>query len=194
MNNIYHNILYPAVSTETVVMASMTTVNVTGTLTVPNGAASNSAAAFGQLQAITGVSTGIDAAAGTIGEPRTASTQSLNAPGNAQFFDCTGLTLTAGRWTISGIETAFNNGATWNSFVVGTSTTSGNTNANLVIGQTENVQTWANSSTTPTEIINVLTPYTTSFATTTTYWLKSRLSYSAGTPQIEGCSMTAVRR
>lgn len=131
---------------------------------------------------IQGTNTNDNAATGKVGEYVESTSGSQNAAATATYDDATSISLTAGDWDISSTMSAEPNGATWTEFESAISTNSGNNGAGLSIAN-DNRGSWASSSSTPsTHVVNVVN-YRVSISATTTFYLKRRFVYSAGTPR-----------
>jgi len=135
---------------------------------------------------IIGTNTNDAAAAGYIGEYIESVVGSTSAPTTAQYGDLTSVSLTAGDWDVSAIAYLALNGATMtvdNGPFIGVSSTSGNATTGLVEGDS-----WAGG---PNPTSGVATNFVIptkriSLAVTTTYYLKMKCAYSAGTPKFYG--------
>jgi hypothetical protein len=104
----------------------------------------------------------------------------------------TSISLTAGRWLITaGINTAITS-STWSSISMGISTTSGSL-AGLTQGLNATRMDWVSSSTTPTTLILYVPNYYVTPGTTTTYFLNTSSTFSAGNPTVNSGNITAVR-
>lgn len=134
-----------------------------------------------------GTNTNDNASAGWIGQSLS-STQSTaqNAPTSTEFGDLVSISLTAGDWDISGTMQWNQNGATWSDCRLGISSTSGNSAAGLVTGESTLRISFASSATTPVREAITIAPFRVSLSGTTTYYLKYAATYSAGTPTAAG--------
>lgn len=109
--------------------------------------------------------------------------------GNGVWGDVASVTLTPGRWSITGFVVFILNGSTTSSISAGISTTAGNSASGLTGGdnQTDGIP--------PTASVNssiTIPNYIVQITTNTTYYLKAVTGYSAGTPQHRG-RITAIR-
>jgi len=128
--------------------------------------------------AIRGTITNDSAASGFVGEyQESIISTTTNATTTAQYADLTSLSLTAGDWLVTGF-------INWDSRT-GISSTSGNSATGLTSGDNIAASLFASSSTTPLNFPHTIT-YRVSIASTTTYYLKYRADYSAGTPRAQG--------
>ncbi len=134
---------------------------------------------------IVGVTNAGNATAGNVGEYNSSATggAAVSAGTSGQFGNITSISLTAGDWDVSGTFIPIINGAvitsgTWD---VNLSAFSGNTTTDLVVGDnylTISHLTNVGSMSIPAWRVNV--------SSTTTIYLKGRVSYSSGTPQWYG--------
>lgn len=142
---------------------------------------------------IMGVTDASSATAGRVGEVLQATASSVNATGTGQRFDICSLALTAGDWLVTGQIQYNGNGATVTANAaceILLTTTSGNNTTGGTYGQNYYAQDWMNASS--DEIHMVISNYHVNVSGSTTYYLKGRWTYSAGTPQAYG-RITAVR-
>jgi hypothetical protein len=134
---------------------------------------------------IKGTTTNDSAAAGNVGEYVASVAASTSAPTTGQFGDLTSISLTAGDWDVTGMVHFDSSGATWSNVDAGISPSSGTSFASQVQGDNILRASWANTSTATTEH-NLTLLYRVSISTTTTYYLKFLVTYSAGTPIGQG--------
>lgn len=104
----------------------------------------------------------------------------------------TSISLTAGKWMISGMVSAILNGSTWSGVSCGITTTSASL-AGVVMGQSGASMTWTLSSATPGFVTFAIPSYIQTLGSTTTYFLVSSSTFSAGNPAAQGCRLTAVK-
>lgn len=166
------------------------------TYTIPDAGANASFAMTEGTQTINGVktfggqligkgtSTNDDATAGYIGEAiRSSVTSAVSSTGTGQWFDITSISLTTGDWDISGQVIFTLNGSTQTVALMAITSTSGNSATGQIDGDnrlpaTVPVATNDSSAT----IANYRVP----LASSTTYYLKARCDFSAGTPKAYG--------
>lgn len=146
----------------------------------------------GQLKG-KGTATNDAAAAGYIGEQITSAVTTGGFPATTVWGDVISIPLTAGDWDVYAQMVCDNSGGTWSRVDLGISTTSGNSSTGLVLGQNFVSEGWANSSTTPTIKALGIAGFRVSLSGTTTYYLKFRCTYSAGTPANDGALIYARR-
>lgn len=160
-----------------------------GTQTI-NGQKTLAAAAGNPIH---GTNTNDSASAGYVGEyVESLSSTAVNSAADVTFDDLVSISLTAGDWDIWAFAEWENNGATWTRHEIGISTNSGNTSSGLVQGQNWSINLYA--STSATNSYNpVIPPYRVSLSATTTYYLKRRSGFSAGTPRTTGGRLAARR-
>lgn len=140
--------------------------------------------------AVHGSNTNTAAAAGYVGEVIESIVAETNSPATTVYGDLTSVTVTAGCWVLNAQAYATLNGATITGTVLsGIGTVTGDDGTGLVVGDTT---------------INLIPPTATSNSSgsiagkifrvtgSTTYYLKMRSVYSAGTPQFAG-RLTAMR-
>jgi hypothetical protein len=143
---------------------------------------------------IKGTTTNDSATAGRLGEIISASaTGTDNATTTNEYDDLMSIDLTPGDWDVSLNCRWQNNGATWTSGACGTSAVSGNDNTGLNFGDNLSGMNFASSSTGVTEISLVVAAFRVSLSATTTYYLKRRAIYTAGTPRTAGARISARR-
>ena len=132
---------------------------------------------------IVGTATNDNAAAGSVGECIESTVGLTNCPATGVYGDLTSISLTAGDWDVSCTASFVVNGATITNVLAGISATSGNSSVGLVQGYNY------------AQILPPTTAYNSDVAVslvrvplnaTTTYYLKYRSTYSAGTPQCAG--------
>jgi hypothetical protein len=134
---------------------------------------------------IVGTTTNDNAAAGNVGEyiVATKAGASVNFPATSTYGDLLNITLTAGDWDVTGILEAMLNSSTMNGFLIGISTTTGNSSTGLVGGDTLAVgQAPTNNFDSTLIVPNVRF----SLASTTTVYLKMYAQYTVGQPQASG--------
>lgn len=133
-----------------------------------------------------GTATNDNAAASYIGEQVRAillEASRISAATTNQFGDITSISLTAGDWDVTGIAAFALNGATATEAVGAVSVNTANTTTDHVpadnqVGCVAPTATLVSSAT--------ISAYRLSLSATTTVYLKGRMTYSAGTPQIYG--------
>ena len=137
-----------------------------------------------------GTATNDSPAAGYIGEIIENAVGSTSYPTSGQYGDLTSIDLTAGDWLISAIIFSELNGSTSVSdFQYGVSTTSGNSNTGLVIGDTLN---YMREPTTTNNTGGAMPFVHKKFTGNTTVYLKFRATYSTASPLGQG-RITALR-
>lgn len=141
---------------------------------------------FAGSTTIKGTTTNDNAAAGYIGEYTSSMTVSAIPAASLAFSDLAAVVLTPGDWSVSGNGYWVINGSTWSAAGIGISTTTGNSSAGLVFGDTRVRQAWASSVTDPAFISFDISNLRASLATSTTYYLKISAGYSAGNPLVTG--------
>jgi hypothetical protein len=139
-----------------------------------------------------GVTDGSSAAAGQIGEYKESVVSTpVNAGATATYSDVTSLLLTPGDWDLTGTAGEVLNGATiTGAYSMFIGAVAGNNTTGRVFGLN-----YAEGSTyvlTTPNLTLVIPRLRVSITANTTYYLKSRAQYSAGTPQVYG-SLTARR-
>ena len=135
---------------------------------------------------MTGTTTNNNAATGIVGEYlESIISTAANAPTSTQYGDLTSLSLTAGDWDIIGFIQWNSNGATWTAGRTGISSTTGNSATGLTAGSNLAESIYASTSTVTLNYSHTVY-LRVSIASTTTYYLKYRADYSAGTPQAQG--------
>ena len=133
---------------------------------------------------IKGVNTNTAAAAGDVGEYIESFAGPVSAPASNTYGDITSITLTAGDWDISAIAASvINTGVSITSVVSGIGTAPGTSGAGMSIGDNLGYSVPPTAQNLPTITIP---PKRVLIASTTTYYLKMRMSYSSGTPQFHG--------
>ena len=177
---VYKEIASPTISTGTA--RSFTAEISSGThgfftnLTVTRGINSSS---------VRGTTTNDSAAAGFIGEAVRSVATSAACTTSGDFEDVTSISLTAGDWDVSGHCFFEQNGATWTNVRCVVASTAGNADVGS-LGDNDALLGVASSATTPTHVSLIIPAYRVSISATTTYYLKSRCIYSAGSPQRRG--------
>jgi len=142
---------------------------------------------------VTGTTTNDSVAAGTVGEYiESLSSANVNSAADVTFDDLISISLTAGDWDVSAFVGWENNGATWNRYEIGISATSGNSSTGLVQGQTWSINLFGSTSSTMS-VNPVIPQFRISLSGTTTYYLKRRAGFSAGTPRTTGARLCARR-
>ncbi len=133
---------------------------------------------------IRGTNTNDSPAAGFVGELVEAKDSAkTNFPATTVWGDANSISLTAGHWLVSAQLYCVQTGATWTLVDIGISTNSGNNGAGLSDGDNLHQAAWASSATTPTFVPLTIAGYSVKLTSTTTYYLKVRANYTAGTPQ-----------
>jgi hypothetical protein len=141
-------------------------------------------------QAIVGRTDGLAPAAGYVGQTVEGTQTALTSfPATGTYGDGTSVTLTSGRWMLSMVLDADQNGATGTLVTAGIGTASGTGSAGLTPGDTQLSITFPTASTNtgisvPAALKNI--------TASTTYYLKVRADYTVGTPRYR-CRLTAVR-
>lgn len=107
----------------------------------------------------------------------------INAATSPNYFDLCSITLSAGDYDLAALVDFRLNGATVSLYEMGISTTSGNSGAGLTFGINYAGQTIDSNS---TDCSAAIPRYRVQPATSTTYYLKARVAYSAGTPLVTG--------
>lgn len=135
--------------------------------------------------AIRGTVTNDNAAAGFVGEYNETNITTLtNFPTSGQFGDFTSISLTAGDWDVTAIGEIQRNGATADDYILGISTTSGNSGTGLTIGLTRVFQ---DNSVNGLGFFSLITPTVRlSLSTTTTVYFKYFADYATATPKLRG--------
>lgn len=155
-------------------------------LTTPGSVTITGSLTFSPTTAgIVGTTTNDNAAAGRVGEYIESVVSGVSAGASGAFFDVTSISLTAGDWDVFCMARADSNG-TWSEYIIGISTTSGNSSTGLVNGSNQLTEEWANTATAVTVFSGTIASYRQSFSGTTTVYFKGRTSYSAGTPTFSG--------
>jgi hypothetical protein len=165
-----------ATSSATVSALSVSTLNVTGSASI-KGTATNDNAATGYIGEI------IEAVGITVVDGAT-----------TVWSDAVSVSLTAGDWRLSAQSYNNANTATVSSYMLGISTTSGNSNAGLVVGDSQQQYTVSTPTTNTLIFPLTINPKRFSLAATTTVYLKIRSDYTAGGPPFVNCRLTAERR
>lgn len=130
---------------------------------------------------IIGDITGTAIPAGLIGEEiRSASTTAGNFAATSTYADVTSITLTPGIWDINAIITYVPNASTTSFFDFFIGTVSGNNSTGRLSSDN---QINCGSLSSSNEVTGTLSQYRVLVTTSTTYYLKARASFSAGTPQ-----------
>lgn len=178
-------------------ISSLSTIVNTGTLTLPTATdtlvarattdtltnKTISGASNTVSSPIVGLVGGTAPAAGQIGEQMISSlTTNTNTAATATYFDARSITFTPGTWDIQGcIQYAASASVLTGGSEAGIGTTTGNSNA----GEIDTVN-WSNTTANPNSNENqtVLTPvWRVTISTSTTYFLKGLINFSAGQPQ-----------
>lgn len=188
--NVYHDISYP-----TILNATVSTMTVTSC----TGCSSSSLSLVVSTLTVTssttlkGTTSGTGAAAGNIGEiiSATAGTQAL--PTSNQYGDATSILLTPGNWLVYGTIYFGIGGGTWSLVETGLSTSSGNSFPEEQFGANAVFWNYANSATTPANMVINFIPVSVKITSNTTYYLKMLGTYTAGTPRAQFSTIEAVR-
>lgn len=136
--------------------------------------------------AIQGTATNDSAAAGYVGQYVESVVGSGSVGTNAQYFDVTSISLTAGDWDVTGIIMYFRNGASWTGVECGISQTSGNSGVGLVAGSSD-VYAYHTAAGTSENYRSLSIPsLRISLSGTTTIYLKGYAEYTAATPNRYG--------
>lgn len=138
--------------------------------------------------AVLGTNTNDTATSGYIGETVEASQTFTNFPATTVYGDLTSISLTAGDWLVTATYWAQSAPATGAVFLIGISTTSGNSSTGLTQGTNFAVETVTIAGNQSMAVPS----YRVSLASTTTVYLKYQASYASGTPQAQG-HIIAVR-
>lgn len=128
---------------------------------------------------VLGTTTNDNAAAGRIGEYIESVVGPVNFGTSGQYSDLTSISLTAGDWDVSSLCATQNNGATVTTWLLGISTTSGNSGTGLVVGSNRAANV---GPTAASDISTAIPPYRMSLASTTTVYCKLFGSYTVATP------------
>ena len=167
MNNIYHDIKNPVINYGTA-----------STMTITN---------------FQGVTTNSNACAGCVGEYKeSVHTGNTNVPGTSNAWgDITSIALTSGDWMVTASAAINQAGATISNFVdYGISPNSGNTSSGLSLGQNYLEILGPSGS---DDVALVMPSYRVSINSNTTYYFKMLMTYSAGTPIVQGYRLSAWR-
>jgi len=141
---------------------------------------------------IQGTATNDAAASGYVGEYIASTIVNGNAFGSTVWGDSTSLSLPAGDWDVTASYNAESNGAGgWSNAELGISPNSGNTSSGLTDGLNWHYESW-NSGTRGNPGLCVAN-YRVSLSTTTTIYMKMRMTYTTGTPRITGGNIRARR-
>lgn len=179
--NVYHDISASG-SADPLTLSSATITN----LTVSSGSIPSSA--------ITATATSDSASVGKLGEVISATTTGdSSAAATTAYDDLLSIPLTAGDWDVSAGVYYSRETATWTNVDLGVSSTSGNSSTGLSSGVNLIRSQFVSSSTTPEVVTLVLPSFRVSIASPTTYYLKRRVNYSAGTPISRGGRIYARR-
>lgn len=143
---------------------------------------------------VVGTTTNNNAAAGNVGEYiEGVVTGNTNAAATGTYDDGTSIALTAGDWDVSAMAIFDANGATWTAIELGISATSGNSGTGLVGSQNDAQAAWASTTNVPSAQTIAIPSYRISIASPTTYYLKRKFSFSAGTPRTNSMRLSARR-
>jgi hypothetical protein len=141
-----------------------------------------------------GTATNNDAPTGYVGQYISSTTASkINSPATSVFQEVVAITLTAGDWDVSLNSIVEKNGATWTRCSNGITATAGNNQTGINFGENGNDQEWASSGTTPSTVALPVPPTRVSINSTTVYYGKVRMIYSAGGPPIHQTIISARR-
>ena len=144
---------------------------------------------------ISGTNTNDSAAASFVGEEvRSSVVIAANVSSSAVYQDFTSISLTAGDWDVTGQLKIAGNGATWTAYAMAVSINSGNTATDHVTGDNAWTQTTAAASYNNETFGLTIAQYRLSLSGTTTVYLKGRVTFSAGTPQLIAGRISARRR
>lgn len=185
---------------------SATAPSTSRTVTIPDLSANYSIVGTAGTQTISGTKTfdgqligkgtvtNDSAASGYIGEYiESTSTANTAAFTSGNYGDYLSISLTAGDWDVTGLIYNSQEGATWSTTFGGITATAGNDSTGFLIGVNADAQSWASSSTTPVIVTLTIPSVRVSVSSTTTYYLKSRIVYSAGAPLLRGGRISARR-
>jgi hypothetical protein len=143
---------------------------------------------------IVGTTTNDNADAGNVGQHVSSNaTINQNLAASTAWKDMTSISLTAGDWDVTVMGILNNNGATWTRLDLATSSSAGDTSVGLTDGSNNIFKTFGSSSTTPGYDSLTIAAFRVSLSATTTYYLKARATYSAGTPQLYAGRISARR-
>jgi hypothetical protein len=141
-----------------------------------------------------GTATNDSPSAGYIGELQSSYVGDTAFPSATNVWaDLTNISLTAGDWDVCAHVYGERGSSTWTQAGCAISPNSGNDGTGLSIGDNLSQQDWASSSTTPGGVTMAIPFYRVSLSATTTYYLKYRFQFSAGTPRGRG-RISARRR
>ena len=131
-----------------------------------------------------GTTTNDNACTGCYGEYKSSAAIVLaNFATSTQYSDVASISLTAGDWDVTACLNAYNNGATGTNFFVGISSTSGNSGAGMTQGVELLGSHFASATDATGNASQCIPSLRISLSSTKTYYLKSRGSYTIGTPQ-----------
>jgi len=140
-----------------------------------------------RVSGIVGITDGSSAAAGNIGELKRSYQALTNCAASGTWGNVTSIELTPGEWDVSAVVRVYANSATLtgNSSDMAISVNSGGTTTDHVGG--DNAVEFRSPTSGSTEQNTVSIPkYPLNLTLTTTVFLKTKVSYSAGTPQHSG--------
>ena len=133
--------------------------------------------------AVLGATTSSNAPTGRIGEYMESKSNGNNScPTSGNYGDATSLTLTPGDWDVTYILTGARDTATWSRLDAGINTTSGNSSADLSLGENFVTFIFANTATAIENVYLSVPSYRVSLASATTYYAKVRCQYTANLP------------
>lgn len=140
-----------------------------------------------------GVTDGSSACLGCIGQIISATQGVQSVPTTNQYGDAASISLTPGNWLVFGSIYFGINSGTWSLIEIGVSAGTGNNFADEQFGLNAVFWNYANSATTPLNMVVNFAPVVIRVTTTTTYNLKMLATYTAGTPRANFSSIEAVR-
>lgn len=135
---------------------------------------------------IQGTTTNNSPAAGCVGEVIQSAVGSTNFPTSGQFGDLTSISLTAGDWLVSTNAVLVGGGATITIVHIGISTTSGNSNTGLTLGDNDISDAQTHTTITGTYGNMAVVDYHIQLSATTTVYLKYSATYTVSTPAAHG--------
>lgn len=141
---------------------------------------------------VVGTATDDDAPSGRIGEYKSSSTLTFNFTGTSnQYKDVVSVSLTPGDWDITAQAQTNNNVSATQSWTLAVSTTSGNSSAGLITGDTKFDQTITTSM--GAAMTQTIANWRLVLTTSETAYLKHSYAFTSGTPQLSGARISARR-
>lgn len=145
---------------------------------------------FTSSTSIYGTRTNDDACSGCVGQWISSTTSffihSATDGPSGIYVDRATITLTAGDWLISGQGFVDRGTSTWTGYGIAISSTAGSGAQGIFRGDNRLDDEWASSVTTPGGQSMTIASYRRSIATTTNFFLKTYILYSAGFPNFRG--------